>query len=94
MALWNRKTILTNAIGDWHTRGLLDNATATNLLADTDTQGGKFSFQNILILLAVICLGFATMTFMAANWDDMVRLTRVAVVLGSMWVFWGASALF
>ena len=94
MALWNRKTILTNAVSDWHTRGLLDETTAANLLADTDTQGSSFSFQNILILLAVICLGFAAMTFVAANWDDMARLTRVAVVLGSMWVFWGASAFF
>jgi uncharacterized membrane protein len=94
MALWNRKTILTNAVSDWHTRGLLDETTAANLLADTDTQGSSFSFQNILILLAVICLGFAAMTFVAAKWDDMARLTRVAVVLGSMWVFWGASAFF
>lgn len=92
--MWNRKTILSNAINDWQTRGLLDEPTAQSLLLDADQNQRSFSFQNILILLAVICLGFAAMTFVAANWDEMARLTRVGVVFGAMWAFWGASAFF
>ncbi len=92
--MWNRKTILSNAINDWHARGLVDETTAKSLLIDAAQNKSSFSFQNILILLAVICLGFAAMSFVAANWEDMARLSRVGVVFGAMWAFWGASALF
>jgi uncharacterized membrane protein len=92
--MWNRKTILSNAVSDWQNRGLLDDQTAQTLFADTEQSTNSFSFQNILILLAVICLGFAAMTFVAANWEDMTRLTRVGVIVSAMWIFWAGSALF
>lgn len=92
--MWNRKSLLQNAIADWQDRGFIDADTAAKLKADSESQTSNFSFQNILILLAVICLGFAAMTFVAANWEDMARLTRVGIVFAAMWVFWGASALF
>lgn len=91
MAMWNRKSVLTQAIEDWQVRGLLDSTTAAQLDADVQNRAGGTSFRQVLVLLAVVCLGFAAMTFVAANWEGMSRLTRVGLILGAMWGFWAGS---
>lgn len=93
MVIWSRNAVLTDAITDWQSRGLITDSTAAALSADTQASGTRFAFRNILILLAVICLGFAAMTFIAANWQDMTRLTRVGLIFTAMWGFWGGSVL-
>jgi uncharacterized membrane protein len=94
MAIWNQKSILKTAVDDWQSRGLIDTTTAVTLSSDIGQTTSSFAFRNILILLAVICLGFAAMTFVAANWDEMTRLTRVGIIFAAMWASWGASAVF
>ncbi|GGA15952.1 DUF2157 domain-containing protein [Neptunicoccus cionae] len=93
MAIWNKKSVLTEAIEDWQARGLLDATTAAQLDADVQSRAGGTSFRQVLVLLAVICLGFAVMSFVAANWDGMGRLTRVGLIFGAMWAFWGGSLI-
>lgn len=93
MVIWTRKAVLSRAITDWQSRGLINDSTAAALSTDTQASGTRFAFRNILILLAVICLGFAAMTFVAANWQDMARLTRVGLIFAGMWGFWVVSAL-
>ncbi|MDR6263733.1 DUF2157 domain-containing protein [Roseobacter sp. N2S] len=93
MVIWTRKAVLADAITDWQSRGLITASTAATLSADTQANVTRFAFRNILILLAVICLGFAAMTFVAANWEDMTRLTRVGLIFAAMWGFWCGSVL-
>lgn len=93
MVIWTRKAILADAITDWQSRGLITDSTAATLSADAQASGTRFAFRNILILLAVICLGFAAMTFVAANWENMTRLTRVGLIFAAMWGFWGGSVV-
>ncbi len=94
MAIWNRHSTLYHAIDDWQSRGLLDTETAERLAYDVEQQRPERSFQTILILLAVICLGFGAITFVAANWDDISRFTRLLIIFGAMWAAWGSSAVF
>jgi len=94
MALWNKHSALYHAIDDWQSRGLLDRETAERLAIDVEHQRPERSFQTILVLLAVICIGFGAITFVAANWDEISRLTRLIIVFGTMWAAWGASILF
>ena len=85
MVIWTRKAVLADAITEWQSRGLITDSTAATLSADAQASGTRFAFRNILILLAVICLGFAAMTFVAANWEDMTRLTRVGLIFTALW---------
>lgn len=91
MALWNRTATLNAAIADWQARDLLDADTAEVLIDDVQMQKSSFSFQSILILLAIICLGFGAVTFVAANWDEIGRLTRIGIIFAAMWAAWGAA---
>lgn len=88
-----RKSILTAAVTDWQARDVVPADMAETLLQDIEANATQFAFRNILILLAVICLGFAAMTFVAANWDDMSRPARVGVIFAAMWGFWGTAAI-
>jgi len=91
MAFWNKTTTLNAAVADWQARDLLDTGTAKVLSEDIAARKPGFSFQSILILLAVICLGFGAITFVAANWDEIGRLGRVGIVFAAMWGAWGAA---
>ena len=93
MAFWNKTTTLTAAIDDWRARDLLDINTAKALTDDIAAQKSSASFQSILVLLAIICLGFGAITFVAANWDEISRQARVALVFGAMWAAWGSAAI-
>lgn len=79
------------AVTDWQERGLLDAPTAQALRADIGPVPAGRSFSDIVVLLAVICLGFATMTFVAANWDAMTRAARFATLGSTTMAFWGAA---
>jgi uncharacterized membrane protein len=94
MAIRNRHSTLYHAIDDWQSRGILDAETAERLAYDVERQKPERSFQTILVLLAVICLGFGAITFVAANWDDISRFTRLLIIFGAMWATWGSSAVF
>ncbi len=94
MAIWTQYSALYHAIDDWQARGILDAETAERLAHDVEQQKTGRSFRTVLVLLAVICLGFGAVTFVAANWDDISRLTRLLIVFGAMWAAWGTAALF
>lgn len=91
MAFWNRSDTLHSAVADWQDRGLIDADLATTLNADITANRAHFSFSNILILLAITLLGFAALTFVAANWEDMSRLARLGLLVLGIWAFWGAA---
>ena len=91
MAFWSKSSTLNAAVADWRERDLLDAPTAERLSDDIKAHGSGLSFQSILILLAVICLGFGAVTFVAANWDEIGRLTRIGIIFAAMWGAWIAA---
>lgn len=45
----------------------------------------------ILAMLGVVLLGFAAMSFVAANWQDMPRLARLGIIAAALWGSYGAA---
>ena len=78
------KSGLSDRIEDWQARGLIDANTARLLRADVAGQGSGTSFASVAVWLGVVCLAFGAMTFVAANWDAMPRLLRMAALLGGV----------
>lgn len=77
----------------WVEKGLIDEATASAILSDVGSQKRGYSFSTIIIMLGVVCLCFAAMTFVAANWDAMPKYLRVLLLLFAMWAAYGAAVL-
>lgn len=91
MHIKSKTTVIGEALQDWRDRGLLDPETAARLRADLDRGGRRFSFNAFIITAGVVCLCFAIMTFVASNWEQMSRLTRLMLVMLSLWAAWGAA---
>lgn len=91
MHIKSKAAVIGEALEDWRDRGLLDPDTAARLRADLDRDNRRFSFNAFVITAGVICLCFAIMTFVAANWEEMSRLTRLILVILSLWAAWGAA---
>lgn len=87
----SKNAVIGEALDNWRDRGLLDADTAMRLRADLDNGQRRFSFNAFIITAGVVCLCFAAMTFVAANWEDMSRLSRLALVILGLWAAWGAA---
>ncbi len=68
----------------WIEKGIIDPVTAVSILNESRSQKRGYSFSSIVIMLGVVCLCFAAMTFVAANWDEMAKIMRVALLLSGM----------
>ena len=91
MHIKSKRTVIGEALDDWTARGLLDGTTTARLRADLDSARSGFSFNAFIITAGVICLGFAAMTFVAANWEEMSRFARLALIGLALWGAWGAA---
>ncbi|MCB1439806.1 MAG: DUF2157 domain-containing protein [Nitratireductor sp.] len=91
MPIFGRKTVLRDSIEGWRSSGLIDDTTAETLLLDVETRHPARSFSSIAILLGVICIAFGVVTFVAANWDEMPRILRVAIIGSGLWASWAGS---
>ncbi|MES0005827.1 DUF2157 domain-containing protein [Mesorhizobium sp. M0062] len=68
-------------IGRWLQAGLIDAKTADGLKRDIDANERKsLSFGTILAMMAALLFGAAILLFVAANWDAIPRLVRVAAL--------------
>ena len=66
----------------WRDAGLIDAATAENLLVDVAGRGGRrrFSFGLVLAILAAMLVAAALLLLIASNWEAFPRPLRVAMV--------------
>jgi uncharacterized membrane protein len=65
----------------WVASGLIDRATAQKLYAELADRPGRFGLGAVLGVLGAVLLGAALLSLVAANWDVIPRLLRVALIL-------------
>lgn len=93
MRLASRHDHLTRALDDWQARGLLPPPVATALRADLGPPPPDVSLARLALTAGVLCLGLGALSLVAANWDAMARGLRLLLVLGGLWLVWGAAAV-
>ncbi len=77
---------LERQIARWQQDGLIDAETASRLNADLEKQASRFSLGSVLAILGGLLLGAAVIMLVAANWQDMPRLMRIALVFALIWI--------
>ena len=72
-------------IARWAENGLIDRVTADALSRDIENREARsISFGSILAIMAALLFGAAILVFVAANWEAVPRLLRVAALFATI----------
>jgi len=85
------KSRLERDLTRWQKSGFIDADAADAIRADVAKRTRQFALAPILAILGAILLCFAAMTFVAANWQYMPKLLRLAILFLAMWAAYGAA---
>lgn len=75
----------------WTADGLINERTRSRILARLPDTGLRDRFPLIVALLGAVLLAFGAITFVAANWNEISRPVRLALLLSAMWAAYGIS---
>lgn len=78
----------------WVDLGLLSQSSASAMLAEYDARESSFSVGRVLLALAALLLSASLLLLVAANWEALPRIARVAGVVVLIWLFHFLAAYF
>lgn len=84
---------LRRDLEDWIAKGLVP-ASSRDAILESVGAGSRMRLDLIIAVFGVILVGAGAMSFVAANWQDMGKLTRLIVLFGSMWVAYAIAIYF
>jgi uncharacterized membrane protein len=76
----------------WQASGWLTPDGADALRAEFEASRTSVRLAHVLAILAAVLIGFAAMSFVAANWQEMSKLLRVAIIFASLWALLALAA--
>jgi len=94
--MWQRAylTRLKRDLDLWIERGWVTAANADAILASAAEPGAATRrMPSILAILGAVLIGFAVMSFVAANWQEISKLTKIVLIFAAMWTAYGAAIL-
>lgn len=83
---------LKRDLGIWVDKGIIPSATAETLLREYDSRKSSFSVGGVLMILAAVLIAASILLLIAANWQDIPRLTRVIGIILLIWIFYLSAA--
>lgn len=91
--MWQRVYLqrLKRDIELWIERGWLTPENAQAILAASGGEATTRRIPQILSLLGAVLIGFAAMSFVAANWSELSKLVKLVLLFGAMWGAYGAA---
>jgi uncharacterized membrane protein len=87
---WYRRKVERD-LARWQTAGWISTAGAGAIRADLLSRGSQFGIAPIFAMLGAILFGCAVMSFVAAHWTGMSKLTRLALLLAGLWGCYAAA---
>ncbi len=75
----------------WNEKGWVTGEGYKAILAE-QAQSAKLTASGALAVVGAILLGFAAISFVAANWNEIPRLLRLAILVGALWAAYGGAA--
>ncbi len=90
--MWSpyKKRVLRD-VDRWQSQGWLSDEGRTAIVADIQSRGRDFNLASALGILASVLFGFAAISFVAAHWEDVPRLARLALLLACIWAGYGIA---
>ncbi|MBX9587964.1 MAG: DUF2157 domain-containing protein [Hyphomonadaceae bacterium] len=75
----------------WQAAGWVSDTGATAIKSDLAARKSAISAAGIFAILGAILFGFAIMSFVAAHWTAMSKLSRLVLILAALWACYGAA---
>jgi uncharacterized membrane protein len=75
----------------WHEKGWVTGEGYRAIHAEL-AQGQRLTASAALAAIGAILFGFAAISFVAANWNEIPRLARVAMLVSALWAAYGSAA--
>ncbi len=93
--MWGYRNRLDRDVTRWREAGYIDAAAERAIRADIKANSHTVGLASVLAVLAAILIGFAAMSFVAANWQVMPKILRLGMLIGLLWAaYMFAAALF
>lgn len=93
--MWQRAYLrkLKSDIDLWIERGWVTPANAELILKASEERPTARRMPVILAILGAVLIGFAAMSFVAANWNEIPKLVKLMMIFGAMWAAWIAAIM-
>jgi len=93
--MWSYEKRVAADIDRWRQAGWLTAEAEAAIRADLAARPGGMGLAGILSILGAVLIGFAAMSFVAANWQEMPRVARLGLLMAGLWGSYAAAgALF
>ena len=92
--MWVSSKRLTDDVRRWRSLGWVTQEGEAKILDEVTVSGRGIGLAGALGILASVLLGVAAISFVAAHWQDMPRMLRLALMLGLIWAGYGAAGVF
>ena len=76
---------LRRDLDNWVDKGWVTAEGRDHILTETTPKSLAGRLPAIIAVLGAVLLGFAVMSFVSANWQEMSKLARMVLLLGAMW---------
>jgi uncharacterized membrane protein len=90
MSLYSQR--VERDLARWQADGFVSEEGAAAIRADLAARGSPFGAAGIFAVLGAVLFGFAVMSFVAAHWTSMSKLSRLGLLLATLWGCYGAAA--
>lgn len=93
--MWGYQSRLRRDLDRWRAEGWVTTEGDARIRAELAQRQTGFGLSGALAVLGAVLLGFAAMSFVAANWQEMSKLARLLLLFTSIVAAYGAAgALF
>lgn len=92
MANWIFERRLRKELPTWVEKGWVRPDAQEAILEHASHPGSVRMFTYAVSVLGVLLLGTGVITFFAANWDGIAKLTKLTLLFGSLWLAYGGAA--
>ncbi len=92
--MWSYRKRLDRDLVRWRDAGWITPEGEGAIRRDLETGAHTLGLANALAILSAVLIGFAVMSFVAANWQDMPRILRIGLLIAALWAAYGFAGVF
>lgn len=91
--MWKSRKRMVKDVKRWQDQGWITDDGAQAIVSELEASTNPFGTAGALAILGAVLIGFAAMSFVAANWQDMPRLARMGLLFAGLWASYGAAGM-